>query len=357
MPITAYTGLMGSGKSYEVVANVILPALLEGRRVVTNVANLQQEEIRAYLLDKFDAVEADIGEIVQLINDDIDKPNFWPVEVKEGQVAPDSIVKGGDVIVIDECWRWWAAGLKFDARHMAFFRMHRHFTHPETSVCCEVVLVVQDITDLDRKLKVVVETTYRMTKHKALGMSSKYRVDIFVSYKTNREPMRVIQRSYDPEVFRLYQSYSQGKGGGKEVDVDGRANIFRNPLFTIVMPAMTVIALLAAWKIYAFTHPDKPAAAVVEKDKDKATAAAAPATVISHAKSSVDVSEEWRVAGYSMAGGELVVVLRSDRRVRVLRDPPNYKLTGAEIETLLPNGEAVAAWTGHKSGGLSGGMK
>ena len=356
MPITAYTGLMGSGKSYEVVANVILPALLEGRRVVTNVANLQQEEIRAYLLDKFDAVEADIGEIVQLSNDDIDKPNFWPVEVKEGQIAPDSIVKGGDVIVIDECWRWWAAGLKFDARHMAFFRMHRHFTHPETSVCCEVVLVVQDISDLDRKLKVVVETTYRMTKHKALGMSSKYRVDIFVSYKTAREPMRVIQRAYDPEVFRLYQSYSQGKGGGKEMDVDGRANIFRNPLFTIVMPVMTVIALFAGWKIYAFTHPDKPAAKVVA-DKDKGAAVSTPAVQVSHAKPAVDVSEDWRAAGYYAAGGELVVILLGDRRVRVLRNPPNYKVSGSEIETFLPGGEAVAPWTGHKAAGLLAGVK
>lgn len=349
MPITAYTGLMGSGKSYEVVENVILPALLEGRRVVTNVANLQQEEIRAYLVDKFDAVEAEIGEIVQLTNDDIDRTDLWPIEVKEGETAPESVVKGGDVIVIDECWRWWAAGLKFDQRHMTFFRMHRHFVHPVTSVCCEVVLVVQDIADLDRKLKVVVETTYRMTKHKALGMSNKYRVDIFVSYKTNREPMRVIQRQYNPDVFALYRSYSQGKGGGKEVDADGRANIFRNPLFTVVMPLMTLVAVVGAWKVYSFTHPDKPEKAAVEKDKAPGSAPAA-APPVSHAKPAVDVSDDWRAAGYYATGGELAVVLLKDRLVRVLRNPPHYKLTGSEIETFLPDGEAVASWTGHKSG-------
>jgi zona occludens toxin len=359
MPITAYTGLMGSGKSYEVTENVILPALLEGRRVVTNVANLQQEEIRAYLIDKFDAVEADIGEIVQLTNDDIDRKDFWPVEVKEGEVAPDSVVKGGDVVVIDECWRWWATGVKFDARHMTFFRMHRHFVHPVSGVCCEIVLVVQDIADLDRKLKVVVETTYRMTKHKALGMSSKYRVDIFVSYKTNREPMRVIQRSYNPDVFRLYQSYSQGgKDGGKEVDADGRANIFKNPLFTIAIPLMTVIALVAGWKVYSFAHPDKPGTATADKDKDKDKAKAAAAAVpVSHAKPAVDVSEEWRAAGYYMNASGLSVVLLNDRRARVLHNPPNVKLYGSEIEALLPGGEAVASWTGTKTGGMLAGAR
>jgi zona occludens toxin len=35
MAINAYTGLMGSGKSYEVVSSVILPAVKSGRRVVS----------------------------------------------------------------------------------------------------------------------------------------------------------------------------------------------------------------------------------------------------------------------------------------------------------------------------------
>lgn len=37
MPINIYTGLMRSGKSYEVVSEVIVPAIRKGRRVVTNV--------------------------------------------------------------------------------------------------------------------------------------------------------------------------------------------------------------------------------------------------------------------------------------------------------------------------------
>ena len=45
MAINAYTGLMGSGKTYEVVSSVVLPALLKGRRVVSNIEGLDYEEI------------------------------------------------------------------------------------------------------------------------------------------------------------------------------------------------------------------------------------------------------------------------------------------------------------------------
>jgi zona occludens toxin len=38
MAIKVYVGLMGSGKSYEVVSNVIVPALGRGRRVISNIA-------------------------------------------------------------------------------------------------------------------------------------------------------------------------------------------------------------------------------------------------------------------------------------------------------------------------------
>ena len=53
MPINAYTGLMGSGKSYECVSSVIIPAIRAGRRVVTNVDGINGEAIRAYCEKKF----------------------------------------------------------------------------------------------------------------------------------------------------------------------------------------------------------------------------------------------------------------------------------------------------------------
>ena len=99
--VTAYTGTQGSGKTYEVVANVILPAVAAGRRVVTNVAGLQELEIYTYCRDVLESEK--IGRIVQVDNDDVVKPEFFPVEEKDvlfGRFEP--IVRGGDVVVLDE---------------------------------------------------------------------------------------------------------------------------------------------------------------------------------------------------------------------------------------------------------------
>ncbi|EEQ1743507.1 zonular occludens toxin, partial [Escherichia coli] len=48
MSIFAYVGVPGSGKSYEVVSNVIVPAICEGRRVVTNIYGINYDEILDY---------------------------------------------------------------------------------------------------------------------------------------------------------------------------------------------------------------------------------------------------------------------------------------------------------------------
>ncbi|WP_280528188.1 zonular occludens toxin domain-containing protein [Dickeya dadantii] len=44
MSITAYIGINGSGKTYEVVRSVILPAFLNGRRIVTNITGVTNEK-------------------------------------------------------------------------------------------------------------------------------------------------------------------------------------------------------------------------------------------------------------------------------------------------------------------------
>lgn len=326
MPINAYTGLMGSGKSYEVVENVILPALLIGRRVVTNVANLQVDAITAHLVAHHSADASKVGQIVQVQNEDVAKPYFFPKEVVVGAPVDSTptVVRGGDLVVIDECWRWWATGMKITPEHMAFFRMHRHFIDPVTSVSCDIVLVVQDIGDLDRKLKAVVENTYLMTKLKALGLTKRYRVDIYTRVRM-RTPYRSLQRKYDKDIFELYRSYSQGGGqAGNEVAIDGRANIFKGLLFTVVLPLGLVVLVVAVWFVWRFFHPAPPVSKV---------AASAPAAVVPSGPgaaprvpgaASVSGESEWRVVGhYAFAGNHHVIISRG-RLTRTLINPRGF---------------------------------
>jgi len=87
MAQTAYTGIQGSGKSFEVVRNVILPNVAKGRRVVTNVAGLKIDLINQYCVDKLGADPNKLGEIVQVENERIEQPDFFPVEITENVVS------------------------------------------------------------------------------------------------------------------------------------------------------------------------------------------------------------------------------------------------------------------------------
>lgn len=78
MPINVYTGLMGSGKSYEVVRGPILDAIAAGRRVVTNVDGINNDGIRAYLVDKRKLSLDSLGSVIHVTNEQCASSDFFP---------------------------------------------------------------------------------------------------------------------------------------------------------------------------------------------------------------------------------------------------------------------------------------
>ena len=79
MAVSVYTGVMGSGKTYEAVKNGVIPAIKAGRRVVTNIAGVDSEKIRAYLIERGSKPE-DLGHVVHVTNDAVSQPGFFPGE-------------------------------------------------------------------------------------------------------------------------------------------------------------------------------------------------------------------------------------------------------------------------------------
>lgn len=358
MALKVYGGIMGSGKTYEVVSVVIRGALAQGRRVVSNIAGLNFDEIRSSLLaDGIDASK--IGEIVQIDHAQVVEPNFWRTD-KDDELGITAFVQPGDLLALDEIWRFWE-GFKprFDDgekvhkrpdRVMNFFRMHRHFTHPESGVACDVALITQDpMIDIHRSVRGVVEETYIMEKLTEIGSSSRYRVNIFKRCAINRKPLRVLQREYNSKYFGFYKSHSQKKEGDAdavEVNIDRRGNILAGPLFRVVLPIMVLIVLpLAFWRLWVFFHPsDTKASEVKTKPGDKSSQAA----TVSPAKPTFNESDNWRAVGFYSRRGSVVVVASDGVALRGLTDPPQYKIGSLSIETFLPSGEAVTSWTGHK---------
>lgn len=227
MPINAYTGLPGSGKSYEVVSSVILKAVADGRRVVTNVDGIDGDAVRAYVHDKRGISFDRLGHVIHVTNEQVEDRFFFPFEQKQvdgENVYSDekAFVKGGDLVCIDEAWRFWGTAVKIQKEHAVFFREHRHFVDPQTRVSCDLVLMVQDISDLNRVLKVVVELNFRTTKIKSLGLSKTYKVEMWEGYKQAAKNRASVEtKKYDPEIFPLYSS-SFGRGAGRRaVDLHG----------------------------------------------------------------------------------------------------------------------------------------
>ena len=339
MPINAYTGLMGSGKSFECVRSVIIPAIARGRRVVTNVDGIDSEAIRAYIHEKQGLELEKLGHVVHCKNEDVFKDDFFPYG------APvDTFCRGGDLICIDEAWRFWGTDSKIITNHRIFFREHRHYVDEATKVSCDLVLMVQDISDLQRTLKVVVELSFRTTKIKSLGLSKVYRVEMWEGYKlTLKARQSVENKSYDPEIFPLYASYSGG--AGKELTVDDRQNILKNPKLWLMGAGVLVCA---AMSIYGVTHffGHKPAPVKSEAGKDDKLGsgiASTPAPAALPAKPTY--SEDWRAVGrMTTREGPMVVLSNVSGDLR-FEHPSAFKFEGNSIVGEV-DGQRVTAFSG-----------
>jgi zona occludens toxin len=351
MAMTVYSGLQGHGKSYEFVRSVVAPNIAKGRRVVTNVAGLKIEAIHQYCITKLQADPLKLGEIVQVSNEQVVLPNFFP---KENQDNAACVVQGGDIVGLDECWRWYVTGEQLDKNHLTFFRMHRHFTHPETGQACDVVLIVQAIQDLQRKVLATVEKSYLMQKHKDLGMPNRYVVGVYSGNRqTDKALIEQFQSTYSPEIFELYSSYSQSSAStAKEDQADTRGNVFNRKMIKFGLPIALMMIFGAFYFSWRFFHPEQKKetlAQTVQDDKSPAP--------VSHAKYDSEISDKWRVVGSLTRGAEVVFVLSDEsQRLRYVSNPPGYKFAPGEIELALPSGEIVTRWSGSSPSGASPGM-
>lgn len=239
MTISAYVGLPGAGKSYGVVANAILPALKQGRRVVTNIP-LNRDAVRKVVPG---------GEIVEL---DIERVATQPETIDEYCTA-------GSVVVIDEVWRLWPAGVKSNQVPESFRSLlaeHRHKVDSKGNAML-IILVTQDLQQISAWARSLIETTFVHTQLGHVGANRKYRV---ASYRgpvgtmdaPDSRRIREMFGTYRKSVYDLYQSHTMREAGGSganELAVDKRSNVWRSPavwagvLFAIVAPAWAVTTL------------------------------------------------------------------------------------------------------------------
>lgn len=342
MAISAYFGVPGSGKSFEVVRSVIIPAVAQGRRVVSNVYGLDPEKIYEFV--RKNHKPENMGEVIHVSNDEVQDEYFFPYKnaVTDGK---NTFCQAGDLICVDEAWRIWGSDAAVPKNHRSFIAEHRHFAHPETGVTCDLVVINQSIANLPRFIRDRTETTYRMTKLKSLGLSSMYRVEIFGGAKiTKNERVSVKNYRYDKRIFPLYQSYD---GNGAEQVVDKRQSIFSNLTLLIVIAVLIVTVSLGGWYLWGFFHPEnkktsvhqnQPAGTIGQPPKNPAVPAPAPIAA-------PKISTQWRVSGLIQdKNGRFIILSGADGRQRV-EPAAGFVVSGAIVSGVL-DGEIVTTWSG-----------
>lgn len=264
MAIDAYTGLPGSGKSHTVVQYVVLPALKEKICVVTNIpmkrdvidANYPGADLREFDVQKFEALGREVS------NAKHDKARA-EAEARLRQELEDALPPGC-VWVLDEVWRLWPAGQKTDKVPEPFKAMlaeHRHRVEHGRSM--QIALVTQDLAQVGKFARDLVDTTYRTEKLGALGLTKRFRVDVYRTGVTGARPpasllLRQAHGKYSADVWKFYESHTrrQGEGSGAdETKVDTRGLVWKRPLLYLGLPLSVILLGYGVYSTWRFFNP------------------------------------------------------------------------------------------------------
>lgn len=250
MSIIAYVGLPGSGKSYGAVENVLLPALRQGRTVITNIP----------LTDKIYDISHSATNLKHFEINDNGRPVY-----EDGSDLTDSIINGA-LYLIDECQLIWGSGLKanqFKLTDKNFFTKHRHYSSESHS--CEIVLLTQDLSNISNFIRSLVEETYKSNKLTAVGSSKNYRVDVYSgAVKGQKPPERFLINqlfgTYKPDVYEYYisQTNSTSAFNTSELKVDKRGNVLKSPLILFGVPASIIALIFGISQALSFINPEPP---------------------------------------------------------------------------------------------------
>ncbi|WP_233118980.1 zonular occludens toxin family protein [Aggregatibacter actinomycetemcomitans] len=366
MAISAYVGIPGSGKSYEVVSSVIVENYLKGRRIVTNIEGITDEKVREYCLNKKNAKEDDLGQLIRVSDEDCQRDDFFPYKGSDD----NTICKPGDLICIDEVWRIFPTN-EIKSNHRSFIAEHRHFTDEETGVCCDLVVINQSVTGIPRFIKDRIETTFLMSRLVALGLGKRYRVNVYTGVKCNKQGLVAqYQNKYNEDIFNLYKSFDGVNG--KQSVVDDRQNFFKSGTFRLMVIFVIVAFSYSFYALKPYIYPDVQDEQAQHQTKNDGTHNQSfinqGTQVVKGAKHIKDnefadlyetmttgddlkmqqkelLSEKWKITGELSKNGQLFVVLMDTKNNLRLEPRRLFSGEGRELKGVI-GGEVVSYYSG-----------
>lgn len=187
MPIYMFSGLPGSGKSYHMVSDVVIKALISGRKIFTNLP-LNIEAIECF---------TDVGilgthDLVTVIDSDFI------------QKLPDHREELlGSVLIIDEVQNYFLSSKALtDEALVEFFTKHRHYG-------MDIILGTQDVLNINKVIRNLIEVDWHFSGHKMKGNLFKHKYTINMYLRGSKKSYQKSNHQYDPKVFALYQSFDR----------------------------------------------------------------------------------------------------------------------------------------------------
>jgi zona occludens toxin len=347
MPINAFGGGPGSGKTYGVMEHVILPAIAKGRFVITNIDGLNDELIYEYVSKEFYKGKIFcIGHIRHCDRSAPEEEKFFPGDAQLDK--PCSVpaldckhVVGGDLVVIDEATRYWSTAEKVKKGHAFFFREHRHFAN-DLGDTCDLVVIDPDLTMLARALKGKVELASITHKPKEVGLN-RYVVKLYKGVKLTGKPTATLgPYKFQKEIYSLYKSYAHENA--KEQSIDKRQNIFSNPRVWLMMGAIVALLCFSIYGLYWYYQrqltkfspkkddekslvPGSGSVSGVPVPVPGSAAVGGGTSPVVASQNTGSVSDSLRIAGEVVLHGERWVMVQDDTGVR-LENPQAFSGRG-----------------------------
>ena len=246
--INLLIGPPGAGKSYEAVVFHILPALQQGRKIITNLPLCS---------DELALIEPSYPALIDLRQSNVktevkknvwnpfhrawDKQDFTADFVPFGSIAdyadpwrhPENGC--GALYVIDECHKPLPA--KGTLREVEeWFAEHRH-------EYADVLLITQSAGKISKAITDSCQVCYRVRKAVALGSSTSYIRKVQDGLKG--DVVNEAIRKYKPAYFKLYQSHTRSDSAGSELGASDIVPFWKRwPVIGAGLCGLGVIALL-----------------------------------------------------------------------------------------------------------------
>lgn len=267
--ITLITGEIGAGKTTFALVNIIEPAFLDGRTIITDIPLVEQA-----WWDRFgDAVEGRVKQIDRLGPDG--KPYFADPEQLERELSIQDDRQRGPVVVIDEAHNVWPSGIRkinnrktglpdedcYYQRIVKTFALVRHYR-------AHLVVITQSPGFLFKPLFELAGESFFIENTAVLGAPNSFRAMVFRGPLPHRDlsAMKKFDRSkcdnigypgrpvpYDREIQKLYQTHT--KSGGSSSGESPKAlearkiskSIWKNPKL-IAFAVMFIIAMYFSFR-------------------------------------------------------------------------------------------------------------